>query len=193
MKNKEHSNPKSLTWIISLVVMVVISAGVIFGSNAIYDFANKKYNEPVAVDFTIASTEDINIASMNAGDYNVTSAQKALDAGGNVVAYIIEGTTVGYNAEVPIELSTVVTADGAIVASIDVLHQEETEYLGVRVAADDFKGQFAGRYAPVVASTESGKGSKIDVLANSTISSKAVVDGVNNAVSFVNDNFVVAE
>lgn len=191
MSKQAHANAKSLKWIIGVVIMVIASVGVIFGGNALYELANKKYNEPVAIDFTIASTEDINVASLKDKDeLNIVSAKKGLDASGNTVAYIIEGTTVGYNAEVPIEMTTVISADGTLVCGIDVLKQEETEYLGVRIQGDDFKGQFTGRYLPVVASTDNGKGSKIDVLSKSTISSKAVIDGVNNAQQFVVENFV---
>lgn len=37
MNKKAHSNPKSLNWVISLVVIIVLSAGVIFGSKLLYD------------------------------------------------------------------------------------------------------------------------------------------------------------
>lgn len=187
---KAHSNPRSLNWIISLVVIIILSAGVIFGSNFLYNQANKMYNEPVEIDFTIASTEDVDISSMNAGDLNITSVQKGLDASGNTVAYVVNGTTVGYNAEVPIELSSVISADGTVVCNIEVLHQEETEYLGVRVQGEEFQNQFKGRMFPLLQSTDSGKGSKIDMISGSTISSKAVLDGVNNAQQFVVDNFI---
>ena len=185
MKSKAHFNPKSLTWLISLVVMIVLCVGVIFGSKALYDFANRKYNEPVDIDFTIASTTDIDISSMNADTYGVTSAKEAYDESGNLVAYIIEGTTIGYNTSVPIEMSTM--------CGIDILHQEETEYLGVRIEESSFKDQFTGRYLPVVISGGSEKGSGIDAIARSTVSSQAVVDGVNNAQNFVTANFAVSE
>ena len=42
MKKQPHFNPDSKTWIISLIVMIVISLAVIFGSNAIYNQANGK-------------------------------------------------------------------------------------------------------------------------------------------------------
>lgn len=190
MDKNAHSNPKSFKWIISLVVMIIVSVAVIFGSSYIYDLGNKKYNEKVAVDFQIAQTEDIDISAMNGADLNVTACKKGLDGSGNVACYIVSGTTVGYNQEVPIEMETVISPDGEIVYSIDILKQEETEYLGVRIQGDEFKSQFDGRYLPVVASTDNGKGSKIDVLSKSTISSKAVVDGVNNAQQFVLTNFV---
>lgn len=193
MNKKAHFNPKSLTWILSLVVMIIVCVGVIFGSKAIYDFANKKYNEPVDIDFTIASTSDLDISSMNADKYSVTSVQEAFDSSNNLVAYIVEGTTIGYNQSSPIEMTTIISADGTLVCGIDILHQEETEYLGVRIEEASFKDQFTGRYLPVVASGSTEKGSVIDTLANATISSQAVIDGVDNAQSFVSENLVTGE
>lgn len=193
MSKKAHFNPKSLTWILSLVVMIIVCMGVIFGSKAIYDFANKKYNEPVDIDFTIASTSDLDISSMDADKYSVTSVQEAYDSSNNLVAYIVEGTTIGYNQSSPIEMTTVISADGTLVCGIDILHQEETEYLGVRIEEASFKDQFTGRYLPVVASGSTEKGSVIDTLANATISSQAVIDGVNNAQSFVSENLAAGE
>lgn len=193
MSKKAHFNPKSMTWILSLVVMIIVCVGVIFGSKAIYDFANKKYNEPVDIDFTIASTSDLDISSMDADKYSVTSVQEAYDSSNNLVAYIVEGTTIGYNQSSPIEMTTVISADGTLVCGIDILHQEETEYLGVRIEEASFKDQFTGRYLPVVASGSTEKGSVIDTLANATISSQAVIDGVNNAQSFVSENLAAGE
>ncbi len=193
MSKKAHFNPKSLTWILSLVVMIIVCVGVIFGSKVIYDFANKKYNEPVDIDFTIASTSDLDISSMDADKYSVTSVQEAYDSSNNLVAYIVEGTTIGYNQSSPIEMTTVISADGTLVCGIDILHQEETEYLGVRIEEASFKDQFTGRYLPVIASGSTEKGSVIDTLANATISSQAVIDGVNNAQSFVSENLVAGE
>ncbi|MGN1202948.1 MAG: FMN-binding protein [Eubacterium sp.] len=190
---KAHFNPKSLTWLISLAVMIVICVGVIFGSKALYDFANKKYKEPVEVGFTISSTKDIDISSMNTADYNITAVQEAYDSSNNLVAYIVEETTIGYNKEIPIEMSTVISADGTLVCGIDILHQKETEYLGVRIQTNEFKDQFTGRYLPVVAAGSVAKGSSIDTLSGATISSQAVIDAVNNAQSFVLENFVPEE
>lgn len=193
MNKKAHFNPKSLTWLISLVVMIVLCVGVIFGSKALYDFANKKYLEPVEVTFTIDSTKDLDITGTNASNYSVTAAKEAYDANGQLVAYVIEGTTIGYNQESPIEMSTIISADGTLVCGIDIIKQEETEYMGVKIATDAYKNQFKGRYLPVVASTSSDKGSKIDVIAKSTISSQAVIDAVNNAQGFVVDNYAPAQ
>lgn len=193
MKEKAHFNPKSLTWIISLVLMIIVSAGVIFGSIGLDKLANKKYNEPIAMDFTIAQTKDMDISSTNAADYNIKSVKEAYDTSNKLVGYVVEGTTVGYNQEVPIEMTSIISTDGTVVWGIDILKQEETEYLGVKIQTPEFKNQFTGRYLPVVASGSTSKGSTIDTLAKATISSQAVIDAVNNAQKFVSDNYVIAE
>lgn len=192
MKQSAHFNPKSTSWVISLIVMIAVSAAVIFGSEAIYGSANKKYTEPVEVDFTIASTQEVDISGTDAGDYSITAVEEAYDAAGTLVGYVVKGTTVGYNAEEPIELETIISADGTLVVSIDVLRQKETEYLGEKIATDAFKGQFTGRYLPVVLAGETAQGSPIDAVSKATISSKAVVDGVNRAQEFVLANYAVA-
>lgn len=185
MNSKAHFNPKSMKWLISLAVMIVLSAGVIFGSRAIDELANKKYNEHHEPGFTIASTETIDIAGYDTASFNVSAVEKALDTSGNVVAYIVTGETVGYNQEEPIEMATTVSADGTLVCGVEIIHQNETEYLGVQIQGENFKNQFKGRLLPVVSSADTAKGSTIDVIARSTISSEAVIDGVNNAVDFL--------
>ncbi len=187
MSNKAHFNPKSTKWLISLAIMIVLCVGVIFGSSALYNLVNGKYTEHHEIPFSIASTEEIDISSYAQASAltGVTSVEKALDSSGNTVAYIVTGTTVGYNTEVPIEMSTTVSADGTLICGIDIIKQKETEYLGVKVATNEFKSQFEGRLIPVVSSKDTAKGSKIDVISGSTISSQAVVDGVSDAVEFL--------
>lgn len=185
MSSKAHFNPKSLKWIISLVVMIVLSAGVIFATISADNLANKKYREIYDLSYNVASSENVALVSASAGEYGITAVEKQLDASGNVIGFLVSGTTVGYNAEVPIEMTATITADGQYVVGVDILKQEETEYLGVRIQGDDFKNQFKGRLLPVVSSVGNDKGSNIDVLAKSTISSEAVINGVSNAVEYL--------
>ncbi len=192
MKQNAHFNPKSSNWVISLVIMLAISVAVVFGSEAIYGSANKKYTEPVEVDFTVASTQEIDITGTDASDYNITAVEEAYDAAGTLVGYVVKGTTTGYNAEEPIEMATTVSADGTLVLGIEILKQKETEYLGERIATDEFQSQFTGRYLPVVITGDTAKGSPIDAVSKATISSKAVVDGVNQAQAFVLANYAAA-
>ncbi len=185
MSMKAHSNPKSMKWIISLAVMIVLSVGVIFGTIAINKAVENKNNQPVELDFTISSSTPI---AVEENELNITSVKKAVDNSGNVVAYIIGGSVVGYNQEVPIEMSTTITADASVVCGIEIINQEETEYLGVRIIEDYFTSQFDNKKLPIKGANSISSGSSVDLIAKSTVSSQAVVDGVNNAMEYVKAN-----
>lgn len=193
MSKQAHFKKNSLTWLISLAVMIVLSAAVIVGCVVLDNIQNGKYRNPVEISFTIADTKEMDISSTNAADYNVTAVKEAYDASGKVVAYVVTGTAVGYNQEVPIEMNTTISADGTILCSIDVLHHGESEYFGDRIGTDAFKNQFNARLLPVVASTSQDTGSPIDLLAGSTITSNAVLEIVSNAQSFVVDHYAPVE
>lgn len=181
MKKQPHYNPKSKKWIIGLIIMIVIGFGVVFGSVKITDAINSKNNTPIDVGFTVNSTTPVLVKE---NELNVTGVEKAFDQQGNHVGYVIKTSNIGYNAEVPIELATTITKNGAVVCGIEVLKQEETEYLGVRIQTDEFQNQFKGKKFPIAPSTSIEKGSKVDIIAKSTISSQAVIDGVNNSSKY---------
>lgn len=187
---KAHFNPKSLNWLISLAVMIVVCVGVIFGSKAIYEAANKKYNEPVEIPFTVASTLDADVSSTNAADLGISSVKEAYDSSNQLVAYVVEGRVTGYNQSSPIVMASTISADGTLVCGIEIIDQDETEYLGEKIDTPEFQAQFDGRYLPVVVAGGTDKGSKIDAISGATISSKAVIQFVNNAQQFVADNYV---
>ena len=52
MKKQPHFDPNSKSWIISLIVMIVVSLAIIFGSNAIY---NKENGKPAEGRLTVSS------------------------------------------------------------------------------------------------------------------------------------------
>lgn len=184
---KAHSNPKSLKWIITLAIMIVVSIIAVVATVGITKLASNGAGEEVNI--SVSKTTPL---SVKENELNVTGVEKGFDAQGNLVAYVVKTSTVGYNADVPIELASTISADGKYIVGIDVLKQEETEYLGVRIQTDEFKNQFKGIKAPAVSSASIEKGSKVDLLAKSTISSEAVLEGVNGATQYVNE-FLIDE
>ena len=192
MKADAHIN-KSMRLIISLAAIIILSVAVIIGTDAYNNSEVNKYTEPAKIIFEIVSTRELDISDMNAQEYNVSKVFEAYDAQSRLVAYVVENSETGYNQASPIKISSVISADGAIICSVNILSQQETEYLGVRIAEDEFLNQFEGRYFPIVSSDSDDKGSNIDTISNSTISSQAVINGVNNAQSFVKANFLSAQ
>ncbi len=179
MNSKAHFNPKSKKQIITFIIMLIVSIIIVVASAFLSKTITEKEKQTANLDsFNVNITTPIAVKD---NDFNVTGVENAFDKKGNLVGYVIKTKTTGYNAEVPIETATTVTKDGKYVVGIDILKQEETEYLGVRIQTDDFKNQFKSRKLPVASSSTIEKGSKVDVIAKSTLSSDAVITAVNDA------------
>jgi len=96
--------------------------------------------------------------------------------GGETLGYTVKQTVQGYAG--PIELVVGLRPD----RSISGLHVggenfKETENLGAKAKDAEFTDQFVGKTVPVELERD------IDAIAGATITSRAVVDGVNNAAS----------
>ncbi len=57
MSKQAHFKKNSLTWLISLAIMIVLSAAVIVGCVVLDNAQNGKYRNPVEISFTIADTK----------------------------------------------------------------------------------------------------------------------------------------
>ncbi len=88
----------------------------------------------------------------------------------------LSGSAVGFN-EAPVTVEAELDEEGKI-ASLEIDASSQTPEIGARVGEDkDFIGQFIGKELPV------SLGDGIDALSGATISSQAVTDALNNAVS----------
>ncbi len=116
--------------------------------------------------------------------YGILSAAAALD-GETVSGYVVMVATQGYKSV--IRLQTTFEADGQRLAAVRVVSQDETEYLGDRIASPSFTEGFVGRRMPVKLWGSAALGSPVDGLSGSTVSAEAVVKGVNAAHAFLQD------
>lgn len=99
--------------------------------------------------------------------------------GGNAVGYAVKQTVQGYAG--PIEVITGVGTDGVIRGvSVGGPDFKETEGLGSKAKEPGFTDQFAGKQPPLAL------GDTIDAISGATITSRAVVDGVNESISKLN-------
>ena len=95
----------------------------------------------------------------------VSAAYKAEGKG-----YIYSVQVVGYNSSTPIDFMMSIDNDGTISGYV-VLTQQETSGIGSRVATDEFKNTVVGK----------GINDSISTLSGATVSSTAVVKGINAA------------
>lgn len=177
------------TWIISLVVMLLLSGAVILATQQVDAAVYGKYRESQPVNFTVDTTESAAL-SENAADYHVNAAENCYDASGNLVAYTVETWEYGFNTEQPIVIRSTISADATMLAGIEVVSQKESEYYGDRISLDSFKERFVGRLFPLLSATESGRGSHIDGLAGATYSSNAVLTAIDDAYRYVTEQMM---
>ncbi len=171
---KRYHGPRR--WL-SVAVMAAVSAGLVALAGGWYTAARAEHlhpHEPPAV--TLAEAVPLRDAALFSR-YGVEEAWRAADGAAVVTAVR------GYRST--IRVRSVFAADGKTLAAIQVLAQDETEYLGARVETAAFTAQFDGRRAPLKLWGGASLGSPIDALSGATVTSQAAVDAVNRAYAFL--------
>ncbi len=184
MKKKQDLRYRGSRRLFATLVMLAVSVGTVFAAAVWYNAVRADYLTPtegVVVPLSVAKV--IPITAQEKDTYHVDSAAQAEDAAGQVTGYLVITTARGYKSDIRVQ--TTFAADGETLAGIHVLSQNETEYLGTRIATAEFTSRFVGRRAPMKLWDTATLGSPIDALSGSTISSQAVVDAVNNAYAYL--------
>ncbi|MBQ3105129.1 MAG: RnfABCDGE type electron transport complex subunit G [Lachnospiraceae bacterium] len=113
----------------------------------------------------------------------VEGAYEALAADGSLLGYVVEIVThEGYNGD--IQFSVGIRLDGTV-NGISLLSIAETPGLGMQ-AEDVIQPQFEGKTASVFESTKTGAVAEhqIDAISGATITTNAIVEGVNTGVAY---------
>lgn len=120
-------------------------------------------------------------ASVLAAEYpsqDIDEVMEAVDGSGNTIGYVLTVTThEGYGGDIQFTMG--VTKEGML-NGISILSISETAGLGMR-AEEVLKPQFAGKSAEKYEYTKTGAVSEgqIDAISGATITTNAVVNGVN--------------
>ena len=118
----------------------------------------------------------------NNAKYNFVAEIYAAKAGGNVIGYAVKVAPKGYAGAV--EVMVGVNTDG-VLEGIKVGNNNETPGLGKNAATPKFQEQFNGKVwgNPInVIKSGTPKDNEIAALSGATITSRAVTDGVNQAL-----------
>lgn len=100
------------------------------------------------------------------------------DAAGNILGYAATGSAFGFGGDV--ETTVVVYPDGTLAGiSVGGANFAETSGLGAKAKEPEFQNQFAGKTLPVDLKQNGGE---IDAITGATITSRAVIKGVGEAV-----------
>ena len=174
---KENSVMYILRLTVTLLLICAAVAAVLAVVNAITkgpiaDIQAQKTQEAIAV--VLPGAGDVEEMPLS-GDTGIVSAIYTSEAG-----FAVEVTPGGFDGEITMMVGI---ADGAV-TGISVISHTETPGLGAVAAANNakgeaFRGQFVGQSGVLAV------GDQIDGMSGATITSKAVVTGVNAALEFV--------
>ena len=104
----------------------------------------------------------------------------------NLIGVAIPVSTVGYGGKVKMLVGIDLSGE---VINFQILEQNETPGLGAKITGPDFMRQFKGKSKEEIALTKDApKEGKIEAITSATISSRAVVKGVKEAIAFFEDN-----
>ena len=178
-----NKKPKRISRAWSVCLLAIMGIGLWPLSGLWYTAVRAPYLIPDAVAVQTAGAQALAVDKGQLARYGVVSAAEALDADGHISGYVLISEQQGYKSVIRVQ--STFTPDGAHLAGVRVLSQNETEYLGDRIAAEGFTMPFAGRTLPVKLWGSAALGSPVDGLSGSTISVSAVVTAVNNAHAFL--------
>ena len=106
----------------------------------------------------------------------VTAAYRAGDKG-----YVVRVAPNGFGGV--IDMMVGVDVSGAV-TGVAIVSQSETASLGANCTREDFRAQFTGKTGTLSVSKDGGE---IEALTGATVTSRAVTEGVNTALEFVQE------
>jgi electron transport complex protein RnfG len=148
-------------------------------------FASASTFETVLVDEEQADA----VAAQHSG-VTIKSVKQAVDAGGNPVGYVIQVKSKGYGDF--IEYTVGITNEGNI-NGISIISIAETPGLGMnaeKVIVPQFKDKSKTQFAVVKNGQLTDANTQIEAISGATITSKAVTEGVNAAVTYFENALV---
>ncbi len=154
--------------------------------------AAENFEEITWFDETKALEAQEYLSTVGISGVDINEISESLDASGNVIGYVITVTDhEGYGGD--IQFSMGITMDGTL-NGISLLSISETAGLGMK-AGDILVPQFADKKVESFTYTKSGatNDSEIDAISGATITTKAIVNGVNAGLEYFRYTFADAD
>lgn len=173
------------------LVMIFIAAGIIMGVTYKYTspvrfIAEKKEKEEALKQMAPDATDPILPAGTWSSSHGKPYEYYLATSGGKPVAYISSTAGKGYSSYIAMLVS--LDTDFKI-RDINILHHGETPGLGDQIEAPNFIGQFRGKSLSQIILLKTETKENIQAISGATISSRAVTNGVKDAVQTLVDTY----
>lgn len=175
---KEYIVPTVTLFVICLVATALLGITNAVTAPEIEKLSKQKEADSRKDVFAAAETFDENATAISGTAATIVSAY---DKNGNVIGYIVKNSATGYGGAV--EVMTGVTVDGKV-TGITILSHSETPGLGAKAKTDDdWRAQFVDKIKDITVSKDQPGDNSIDAITGATITSRAVVTAVNEAIT----------
>lgn len=169
-------------WLVLTVIVVVAAVALAVTNTLTKEPINQQnmaaHGEALAALFPESGTDGENYDELTLPEGSELGFCYTVKQNGQTVGYAGMVETQGYGG--PIEVVVGLDTEGSLRGiSVGGSGFKETEGLGSKTKDDDFTGQFVSKAPPVELNRD------IDAISGATISSRAVVDGVNKASELV--------
>ncbi len=182
MRRKETSKParpvlEALGVGARLLIVCAVVAAVVSGVHAMTDsrYQQNLTEEKRQAIVRIFGSETITYRTLS-GEGDAEPVYEVLE-GENVVGYCVELASPGFGGD--ISMTVGFEADGKILG-VSIVSLSETPGLGSRVQEAAYLDQYKGQSGTLTL------GEDVDAIAGATVSSRAVLNGVNRAVEILN-------
>lgn len=180
---QKNENPVVLSAVL-LVISVVVAL--------LLAFTNSITEQRIAENTIKEQNEAMQAVCKEATDFEKTDYQSGnvqavyqATAGNKLVGWCVSVTPNGYGGAIDLMVGI---APDMTLSGIKVVSNSETAGLGAKCTEDKFSSQFGGKTAPIsVIKNGEAKDNEIVAITGATVTSVAVSDGVNEAVSAVKE------
>lgn len=145
-----------------------------------HELALKSAREALFPDSEFVELEGASVLNKYDNVKKIYEARK----GGKTVGYVITLTKDGYGGEILFNVG--VTSEG-VITDVKVGTNSETPGLGAKASEKEFSGQFAGKKSVTLVKGEAKAEDEVSAITAATITSTAIVDGVNQALEITSE------
>ena len=136
----------------------------------------------------IEQAANVNMASLDSSfaTAKIDEVNQAYDGNDNLIGYIVKVSNRGYSGKITMVLGYSVEGE---VQGLEIIEINDTAGLGDRVTEAEFRNQFVNKTADKFVTSKTGAtaDNEINAITGATMSTNGVVDGVNAAISFLNE------
>ena len=177
-----NKTSKQTILLVSFLIISVLLIGVTHGVTAGPLEEKRAAQEAGAVRELLPATHRMTEVDLLGEDSTLTHLVRCYDSTGDFIGYVFTAMPAGFVGD--IEMMVALSPEG-VIEGLQVIEHSETRGLGADIGEEWFADLFVGRSGMLLGSHNATTPQEIDILASATVSTEAILRGVNDATAYV--------